>query len=67
MLEFHLTWQIHMQNMGALEYGIDIHQFIKNLLDVVVVTTLIEMLPKCGCIDKTHDLFEKMPQTRRMQ
>ncbi|XP_057865965.2 pentatricopeptide repeat-containing protein At2g13600 [Cryptomeria japonica] len=49
--------------MGALQQGIEIHQKIIEhgfLLDVVVVTMLIDMYAKCGRIQKACKLFDKM-------
>ncbi|XP_057848354.2 pentatricopeptide repeat-containing protein At4g02750-like [Cryptomeria japonica] len=51
--------------IGALEQGMEIHQRIIKTgfsLDIVVVTTLIDMYAKCGSIQKAHELFDKMPQ-----
>ncbi|XP_057862780.2 pentatricopeptide repeat-containing protein At3g24000, mitochondrial-like [Cryptomeria japonica] len=51
--------------MGGLEQGIKIHQFIIEsgfLSEVVVVNALIDMYVKCGSIPKARQLFDKMPQ-----
>ncbi|XP_059069450.1 pentatricopeptide repeat-containing protein At2g39620-like [Cryptomeria japonica] len=51
--------------MGALEQGMDIHRSITEagfLSDVIVVTALVDMYGKCGCIDKACELFDRMPQ-----
>ncbi|XP_057825480.1 pentatricopeptide repeat-containing protein At1g08070, chloroplastic [Cryptomeria japonica] len=50
--------------MEALELGMDIHsKIIKSglLSDVLVVTALIDMYSKCGSIQKSRELFDKMP------
>ncbi|XP_057866832.2 pentatricopeptide repeat-containing protein At3g26782, mitochondrial-like [Cryptomeria japonica] len=49
--------------MGDLKHGMEIHQtIIENgfVLDVVVVTALVDMYVKCGSLRKAHNLFEKM-------
>ncbi|XP_057816350.2 pentatricopeptide repeat-containing protein At1g11290, chloroplastic-like isoform X2 [Cryptomeria japonica] len=51
--------------MGALEQGMDIYQSIKDSgisSNVVVATALVDMLAKCGSIDKAREVFDKMPQ-----
>ncbi|XP_059067337.1 pentatricopeptide repeat-containing protein At3g26782, mitochondrial [Cryptomeria japonica] len=51
--------------LGALEEGMNIHQMImesKLLLDVVVVSALIDMYAKCGCLHKARNLFDEMPR-----
>ncbi|XP_057816394.2 putative pentatricopeptide repeat-containing protein At3g13770, mitochondrial [Cryptomeria japonica] len=51
--------------MGTLEQGMDIYQSIKDRgisLNVVVATALVDMLAKCGSIDKARELFDRIPQ-----
>ncbi|XP_057836735.2 pentatricopeptide repeat-containing protein At5g27110 [Cryptomeria japonica] len=51
--------------MGALEQGMDIHQSIMErgfLSDIMVGNALADMYAKCGKIDKSYELFDKMPQ-----
>ncbi|KAF6167279.1 hypothetical protein GIB67_043140 [Kingdonia uniflora] len=46
--------------MGALEQGSWIHGYIENnyiMIDTVVGTALIEMYAKCGCVDKSLEIF----------
>ncbi|XP_057842664.2 putative pentatricopeptide repeat-containing protein At1g68930 [Cryptomeria japonica] len=47
--------------LGALEQGMEIHQkgFLSN---VVVVTSLIDMYVKCGCIQNGYKMFDNKPQ-----
>ncbi|KAL5720750.1 hypothetical protein ACHQM5_013389 [Ranunculus cassubicifolius] len=45
---------------GALEHGRWIHGYIEDnkiLMDAVVSTALIDMYAKCGCIDKSLEVF----------
>ncbi|XP_057842691.2 pentatricopeptide repeat-containing protein At4g21065-like [Cryptomeria japonica] len=51
--------------LEALEQGMETHQkVIKRgfLSDVVLLTALIDMYAKCGSVQKSHILFNKMPQ-----
>ncbi|KAH9297554.1 hypothetical protein KI387_029236 [Taxus chinensis] len=51
--------------IGALDQGMDIHKsLIKNglMLNVVVVSALVDMYAKCGSIRKARELFDKMSQ-----
>ncbi|XP_057821823.2 putative pentatricopeptide repeat-containing protein At3g23330 [Cryptomeria japonica] len=51
--------------MGALVWGIDIHQSIMEggfLSDIIVGNALVDMYAKCGDIDKARELFDRMPQ-----
>ncbi|XP_059067676.1 pentatricopeptide repeat-containing protein At2g13600-like [Cryptomeria japonica] len=51
--------------LRLLKQGMALHQRIIEsglLVDVVVVTALIDMYAKCGSIQKAHKLFDKMPQ-----
>ncbi|XP_057848023.2 pentatricopeptide repeat-containing protein At2g03880, mitochondrial isoform X2 [Cryptomeria japonica] len=50
--------------LRTLETGIEIHQKVIEsgfFLDVMVVTSLIDMYAKCGSVQKAHNLFDKMP------
>ncbi|PIA25551.1 hypothetical protein AQUCO_11100013v1 [Aquilegia coerulea] len=49
--------------LGALEQGRWIHQYIENnniVMDTVVSTSLINMYAKCGCIDKSLEIFRRV-------
>ncbi|XP_057858136.2 pentatricopeptide repeat-containing protein At3g24000, mitochondrial-like [Cryptomeria japonica] len=51
--------------MRSLEQGINVHRNIIEsgfLLDVVVVSALVDMYTKCGSIKKASELFDKMSQ-----
>lgn len=51
--------------LGTLWQGKWIHEYIKRrrdmVLDAVVMTALVDMYAKCGCIDMAMDIFEGMP------
>ncbi|ONK80715.1 uncharacterized protein A4U43_C01F20940 [Asparagus officinalis] len=50
-------------NLGALEQGEWIHEYIKNNMiqtDAVISTALIEMYSKCGCIEKAMEVFRNV-------
>ncbi|KAK7310144.1 hypothetical protein RJT34_07450 [Clitoria ternatea] len=50
---------------GALQHGKWIHNYIdenKITVDVVVGTALIEMYAKCGCIEKSLEIFDGLRQ-----
>ncbi|XP_038880251.1 pentatricopeptide repeat-containing protein At1g31430 [Benincasa hispida] len=49
--------------LGALEQGKWIHGYLDEnriTMDVVVGTALIEMYSKCGCVDKSLEIFYKL-------
>eukprot|EP01018_Ginkgo_biloba_P002733 Gb_33136 [translate_table: standard] len=51
-------------NLSALEQGKEIHREIVRVgfqCDVFVGNALVDMYAKCGCIEKAHKLFDKMP------
>lgn len=51
--------------LGALEQGEWIHGFIDELgikIDAVVGTALIEMYAKCGCVDKSLEIFNGLKE-----
>ncbi|MCD9644189.1 hypothetical protein HAX54_032337 [Datura stramonium] len=52
--------------LGALDQGRWIHKYILNKRDIVISvnvdTALVDMYAKCGCIEFSYQLFEKMPQ-----
>ncbi|PON93074.1 DYW domain containing protein [Trema orientale] len=50
--------------IGALDQGKWIHQYIENSgieLDSKLVTTIIDMYCKCGCLDKAFQVFNDWP------
>ncbi|KAH9318561.1 hypothetical protein KI387_020330 [Taxus chinensis] len=52
-------------NMAALQHGMEIHdEIVKSgfQYDVFVNNALLDMYAKCGDIEKTHNLFDKMPK-----
>ncbi|GFY98306.1 pentatricopeptide repeat (PPR-like) superfamily protein [Actinidia rufa] len=51
--------------LGALEQGKWIHGYIEEnriAIDVVVGTALIDMYSKCGCIDKSLEIFRRLKE-----
>jgi len=52
--------------MGALWQGKWIHEYVKKRkrmeLDVFVMTALVDMYAKCGCIDMAEEVFVRMPK-----
>ncbi|KAM3302677.1 pentatricopeptide repeat-containing protein [Capsicum chacoense] len=52
--------------LGALDQGRWIHKYIMNKREIVmsvnVGTALVDMYGKCGCIDFSYQLFQKMPK-----
>lgn len=52
--------------LGALDQGRWIHKYIINKREIVmsvnIGTALVDMYAKCGCIEFSYQLFEKMPQ-----
>ncbi|KAL3535805.1 hypothetical protein ACH5RR_004266 [Cinchona calisaya] len=51
--------------LGALEHGEWLHAYIKEnkiSIDAVVGTALIEMYAKCGCIEKSLDIFSRLKE-----
>ncbi|KAK6917983.1 Pentatricopeptide repeat [Dillenia turbinata] len=50
--------------LGALNQGEWIHEYIRKNkieLNVIVVTAIIDMYCKCGCIEKAIEFFERTP------
>ncbi|PHT43947.1 hypothetical protein CQW23_17972 [Capsicum baccatum] len=52
--------------LGVLDQGRWIHKYIMNQRDIVmsvnVGTALVDMYAKCGCIEFSYQLFQKMPK-----
>ncbi|XP_011629339.2 pentatricopeptide repeat-containing protein At3g29230-like [Amborella trichopoda] len=51
--------------LGACEQGRWVHTFInktKIKTDVVLLTAILDMYTKCGCIDEARRLFDEMPE-----
>ncbi|KAH7670107.1 Tetratricopeptide-like helical domain-containing protein [Dioscorea alata] len=52
-------------NLGALDRGERIHEYIKrkrSTLSVYLITGLVDMYAKCGCIRIAREMFDESPQ-----